>query len=291
MQGNKKAKLSKGEVALVAMAAVFSVVTVALSVLPRNGNEGGFLGLLSLLTVLIFAVVHGLMRYGWKALLFFFVIVEIISNAIENLSIATGMPFGHYHYAPGVPFIFQVPFTIGLAYFAYGYLAWMVATIILDKADERFQSAYAVVLPLTAAFIMVMWDVVMDPVSSTIRHYWIWENGGGFNGVPLTNYLGWFITVYLFYQVFALYVRRKSNVVQKRFSSRLFWATPVVIYFVTGFSYVLMYMVAANGSVTDAVGQTWNTHSIYETAAIVSMFTMTFPAFLAAVKVARSDRP
>ena len=39
---------------------------------------------------------------------------------------------------------------------------------------------------------------------ATIRHLWIWEQGGGYFGVPLTNYLGWFFTVYVFFQLFAL---------------------------------------------------------------------------------------
>jgi uncharacterized membrane protein len=45
-------------------------------------------------------------------------------------------------------------------------------------------------VPIVAAFIMVGWDVCLDPASSTIAHIWIWENGGGYFGVPLTNYLG-----------------------------------------------------------------------------------------------------
>jgi len=51
---------------------------------------------------------------------------------------------------------------------------------------------------------MVAWDLGMDPTSSTIRHLWIWEQGGGYFGVPLTNYLGWFFTVYVFFQVHRL---------------------------------------------------------------------------------------
>jgi uncharacterized membrane protein len=56
---------------------------------------------------------------------------------------------------------------------------------------------------------MVAWDLCMDPTNSTIQRWWIWEQGGGYFGVPLTNYLGWFLTVYLFFQSFALYVRTR----------------------------------------------------------------------------------
>jgi len=33
-------------------------------------------------------------------------------------------------------------------------------------------------------------DLGFDPSASTIHHNWIWEQGGGYFGVPFTNYLG-----------------------------------------------------------------------------------------------------
>ena len=43
----------------------------------------------------------------------------VISNILENLSIQTGFPFGHYHYTGG-PQIFLVPWFIGPAYLGIG---------------------------------------------------------------------------------------------------------------------------------------------------------------------------
>lgn len=228
---------------------------------------------------------HATMRYGLKGMAVFLAIVFVVSNVLENLSIFTGFPFGNYHYVKGtLPFLFEVPFPIALAYCAYGYLAWMVANVLLGKIDERLkQWAPTVILPLTASFIMVMWDVVMDPINSTVRHYWIWEDGGGYNGVPLTNYLGWFFTVYLFYQLFALYVRAHAPSVKQ--ASAVFWATPIALYLVTGLSFVLMYVVADAATITDAAGHVWHKRGIYETAAMVSLFTMVFTSFLAMVKL------
>jgi uncharacterized membrane protein len=39
-----------------------------------------------------------------------------------------------------------------------------------------------------AAMAMTAWDVVMDPGMAAAGN-WIWENGGGYFGVPLHNYL------------------------------------------------------------------------------------------------------
>ena len=64
--------------------------------------------------------------------------------------------------------------------------------------------------PVIGAFAMTAWDLALDPGTATIRQAWIWEDGGGFFGVPLVNFLGWTFTVYLFMQVFALYLRSRA---------------------------------------------------------------------------------
>src|SRR5207253_3476717 len=45
-----------------------------------------------------FALVHGGRRYGWKTIAVFMIVTAIVSNILENTSILTGFPFGHYHY-------------------------------------------------------------------------------------------------------------------------------------------------------------------------------------------------
>ncbi|MDT7596913.1 MAG: hypothetical protein QOJ06_2459, partial [Pseudonocardiales bacterium] len=77
-----------------------------------------------------FALLHGARRYSWRAIGVFIAAGLVISNILENLSIQTGFPFGHYHYTGGGK-IFQVPWFIGPAYLATGYLAWVVATVLL----------------------------------------------------------------------------------------------------------------------------------------------------------------
>ncbi len=46
-----------------------------------------------------------------------------------------------------------------------------------------------------------------DAKASTVRQTWVWEQGGRYFGVPETNFLGWWLVTYLFFQCFALYLR------------------------------------------------------------------------------------
>ena len=74
-----------------------------------------------------FVLLHGARRYGRRAIGVFVAAGLVISNILENVSIQTGFPFGHYHYTGGGK-IFEVPWFIGPSYLATGYLAWIVAT-------------------------------------------------------------------------------------------------------------------------------------------------------------------
>src|SRR4030088_3434294 len=79
----------------------------------------------ALMVSVAFALVHGAVRYGWGGIATFIVISLVVSNILENTSILTGFPFGHYYYTDDLgPKLFLVPLVIGVAYFFTGYLAW-----------------------------------------------------------------------------------------------------------------------------------------------------------------------
>src|SRR3984893_6564573 len=157
----------------------------------------------------VFALFHGTLRYRWSGVLAFLIFCLVVSNILENTSILTGFPFGHYHYTSG-PKIFLVPWYIGLSYFATAYLAWTVGIVLMGDVRRTSNWITTVGVPVIGAAVMVMRDLTFDPLTSTIKQFWIWEQGGGYFGVPLTNYVGWFFTVYLFLQLFALFLRFRS---------------------------------------------------------------------------------
>src|SRR5258706_12755312 len=65
---------------------------------------------LVLLVSVAFALVHGVVRYGWRGIAVFILIFLVVSNILENRSILTGFPFGHNHYRDSLgPKRFLVP--------------------------------------------------------------------------------------------------------------------------------------------------------------------------------------
>ena len=238
----------------------------------------------------VFALIHGLVRYGWRGILTFLVICLVVSNILENTSILTGFPFGHYHYTGGGK-LFLVPLFIGPSYFATAYLAWMVAIVPIGEVRRAGSWFTTVGVPVIAAAAMVMWDLTFDPTASTIKHFWIWEQGGGYFGVPLTNYVGWFFTVYVFLQLFALFLRfRSSGDEESQPLPRSYYAQAIISYAVVGLTAVVSYLVfSGNTLVTDAAGVVWQTRSITEAEATVSIFTMIFLSLLSGLKLLQAS--
>jgi uncharacterized membrane protein len=225
--------------------------------------------------LLAFAFFHGQRRFGIKGIIVFFLIAFIVSNVLENISIVTGFPFGHFYYADlGVPFLFNVPITIGPMYFAMGYVSWSVASTLLKN------KATLLTLPLVAAFLMTMWDVVMDPISATIDRAWTWVGGGSYFGVPLSNFFGWFITVFIFYILFAVYLKKYGHSKNQSARQEL---EPASMYFLVGLSYIFSLIAMKPGYSIDGGGTIWQNQHIYTSVSLISFFTMIFISIFAAL--------
>jgi hypothetical protein len=208
-----------------------------------------------------------------------------VTFAAENLSIVTGFPFGHYHFevAAALPHIGAVPIIVGLLYFTMGYFSWMIASLLLDYADLHLDRPFNVIaLPIIAAFVMVQWDVVMDPPNATVYRAWIWHDGGGYFGVPLSNYFGWYLTVWLFYQAFGLIVHFRPGLIRPRL--HVTWLPPILVYLAVALGSAVPYLIGHDGEVVDAAGHGWRTQDLRETTTVVMAFTMLFTSALALLR-------
>jgi uncharacterized membrane protein len=157
-----------------------------------------------------FAFIHGQRLYGTRGILAFAAFCLGSGAFFESLSLRTGFPFGHYFFA-GVmgPEFFDLPILLALAYVGLGYLSWVLAVLILGAAPGSRSGI--LVLPMIAAILMTAWDLAMDPVWCNIDHAWVWQRGGAYFGVPVTNFAGRFLTTWLGYQMFALWRRHRDT--------------------------------------------------------------------------------
>lgn len=235
----------------------------------------------------LFALIHGAKIHRFRGILGFAAISLTVGYIVETVGVLTGFPFGRYYFTDGMgPKLFVVPILMGPAYLGMGYIAWTMARVILTSGDEDdwLAASRLAMLPLAASFIMVAWDFSFDPALSTIGRYWIWTQGGAYFGVPVTNFLGWFLANYLIYQLFAVSLRRFSAPAN---ALRLADARPAVLF----------YAVCAAGSVlraastpsptlvADPTGALWRVRDINSVCAMAAIFIMGAFVTLALVRL------
>ncbi|MGO9338581.1 MAG: carotenoid biosynthesis protein [Terracidiphilus sp.] len=227
---------------------------------------------LDVLSAMAFALVDGARNYRLRGILVFAAICILVGNISENLSIATGFPFGRYYFLDLMgPKLFHVPVLLGLAYIGMAYVSWTLGGLIVGNFP--LAGSHLLAVPVTAGFIMVAWDLAQDPVWSTALHGWVWLNGGQLFGIPVSNFLGWYATVFTIYLAFALYLRRHRP--------QPIAATPI-----HGQAAVVFYALCAAGNVCqifgrpisaivqDPSGHPWRVADITAASALVSIFVM-----------------
>jgi uncharacterized membrane protein len=124
---------------------------------------------------------------------------------------------------------------------------------------------------------MVMWDFCLEPIRSTVDKAWIWEDGGAYHGVPISNYFGWYVTVFLIFQVFALYLYRFGRNERVEQSKTYWYLAPA------------MYLGLAVGFLLNPFFQTTNLE-IYWSVFLGCIFTMVSTSILNIIFVNRLDK-
>jgi putative membrane protein len=108
-----------------------------------------------------------------------------VGFGVELAGVVTGRPFGHYTYSAKLgPRLGGVPVLAAAAWAMMSRPAWVVAGLISRRRAARVA---------LAAGALTAWDVYLDPRMAR-EGYWSWPGGGRYEGIPASNFLGWFAT-------------------------------------------------------------------------------------------------
>ena len=163
--------------------------------LPRLGSVG------FTLVFGAFSLAHAASVFGWRRAVSFLLICAVVTWSFEEVGVATGLIYGHYHCGVRLGAkLGAVPFIIPLAWFMMIYASWVVAHVLLQGAGDPVALPGSLARSLVAAAVMTSWDVVMDP-GNALEGVWTWENGGAYFGVPLQNFAGWMVTTFVVYRL------------------------------------------------------------------------------------------
>ena len=112
-----------------------------------------------------------------------------VSLSSELAGTGVGLPFGEYRYtdALGLKWFGLVPILIPLSWFFMAVPSYALARHALGggRAGERV---------LLASFVLLSWDLALDPAMSHATAYWVWGETGPYYGMPWLNLFGWYVT-------------------------------------------------------------------------------------------------
>lgn len=161
-----------------------------------------------------FCLTHSVVEWGRGPAVLFFLIVYVTVAVAEGFSadFVFGAP---YHFTRdcslGPHVLFGRPLFLPVAWYVCSYPAWWVATRLIGSRSVWFAVAVASLLTMFS-------DVIADPVLSTggsaswidsslRKPEWIWHVSASqpqFEGVPISNFLGWLLVSSVYFGVFAL---------------------------------------------------------------------------------------
>ena len=148
---------------------------------------------------------------GWKRVSAFTLLGYLTAFASEFSSITTGFPYGWYYYINRTSsqelWIAGVPFFDSLSYVFLCYCSYATALFILTPLKftrknliplETLPIRRSVSALILGALLQTYLDIIIDPVALQGRFWFLGEiygyrEAGHHFGVPLTNYLGWFL--------------------------------------------------------------------------------------------------
>lgn len=178
-------------------------------------------------------------EYG-PAGLFVAVLVVVLAYGVEALGVATGFPFGSYHYTnvlfPLLPG--GVPVAV--------IFAWLMIMIVVRGLTVRpplLMGGRWLTSWLFAAVCATLLDLELEPVAFHLEHYWVWLAPGGISyyGVPLMNFVAWFVVaLVLLFFVNGLLWGAVSYQNVTSFWSRLPLNVPTWLYFANVFMFGLV---------------------------------------------------
>jgi uncharacterized membrane protein len=183
---------------------------------------------------LLIYVVGCSLHFGFKRSLLYCFAGYLIAWLSELSSIHNGFPYGFYHYLENTKgkelWMLGVPLMDSLSYVFLAYASYSLSLLIISPIRRSKGIIYvletrairgSVYAAILGAMLFVYLDIIIDPVALKGDRWFLgqiygYPSPGVYFGVPLSNYLGWFVTgfcmIYAFQKIdYSLYRRGVSD--------------------------------------------------------------------------------
>jgi uncharacterized membrane protein len=180
------------------------------------------------LAAFLFAAVQ---LIGWPRTWRFWLISWGTAFVSEFLSTRTGIPFGWYQYNGSTVeqelYIFNIPFMASISFSFLLFAVYCVTLCVFLPTERTSTSAYLPLVPLQfevvsrssrstlilSSLFFALIDMVIDPLALRGDRWFLgsiynYAAPGVHFGVPLTNYLGWFVVGLISLSIYCFFDRR-----------------------------------------------------------------------------------
>lgn len=122
----------------------------------------------------------------------------LIAWMVEYAGETSGIPFGHYTYTevlqPQIAGV--VPLPIAFAWVTAVVGAWQIASLSQHSTIIVKQNPKLLIGLITATLVLLL-DLQIETVATLVHPYWVWDEAGPYYGVPITNFVAWWLIALL----------------------------------------------------------------------------------------------
>ncbi|OFW55532.1 MAG: hypothetical protein A2Y75_09465 [Candidatus Solincola sediminis] len=251
---------------------------------------------LAMLSMLAISIWHSAVVKGIKPTIAFFAIAVAISWILEFIGHNRGWFFGYYHYTATLgPSIGGVPIIITVTWSFIIYTAFMLTDWLLGIGGETRgrswwgRTLWSGLVAAATATLVCAWDLIVDPIATSgvwwtaagKDPWWYWFYGGpylkelpgkpglGMTGVPVGNFVGWWLAPFFIVFIFGLFFQKRNRV-----NGSLINSLPLFVYF---YIYIALILVALE--------MNWSFNG-FNQVALIGTFTMLPVILVSAIKLA-----
>jgi uncharacterized membrane protein len=191
---------------------LFAIVINFINPFLHLGINQNIINFFVLLFPILCLLFHSLWSLTMPRAIMFLLLASLIGLLSEVLGLSSGVIFGgHYVYQQSAFMLFNVPYIVPIYWAVFIYTSYCITNSFLfwskkNKPNSKAKNIFLLV-PLLVVFdglFTVIIDLIMDPIQVHLGT-WTWLDKGSYFGIPIGNFIGWFIVAILATGIFRTY--------------------------------------------------------------------------------------
>lgn len=193
---------------------------------------------------LVLVTWHAAKMLGWKPALRMIGSGLAIAYVLEEIGVHTGIIYGRYYFTALMgPKLDVIPIAVFCGWVSLIYMAWIVTNLLVEGSPTPIKHTPSLIVfrAIVGALVVTTFDLNADPFAVE-NGWWVWLDGGAYYGVPIHNYVGWFIVAFVSYLVHGYQLRREQTppLELATVGVRRLSIAPLILYGLSGLNFIFI---------------------------------------------------